>query len=322
MTTTSPSFPRRPRPAVLPGRAPALAPALALALASALVLLTPDPASPATDGRVDGAGPAPTTRFQISSFNLLGAAHTEPDGNKPAYASGARRMRWTVRILDEAGVDVVGFQEMEKPQYEKFMALRGSSFGIYPGQQLGNSARPNSIAWRLSDWSLVSATTMTIPYLRGRLVPQPVVLLRNVRTHRRAWFVNTHNPADARGPAQHLRDEAVRIEIGVVNRLRAETPFLPVFFTGDMNDRADFFCPVTARTELRAANGGSNVGGVCVLPRPSKIDWIMGSREVTFGGYVARDDALVDRTTDHPVILATAGIPPRSAYRTDAFRRR
>ena len=98
-----------------------------------------------------------------------------------------------------------------------------------------------------------------------------------------------------------------------MNRLRAETPFLPVFFTGDMNDREEFFCPVTARTELRAANGGSNVGGDCVLPRPSKIDWIMGTREVTFTGYLARDDELVDRTTDHPVIMATASIPPRSA---------
>ncbi len=37
----------------------------------------------------------------------------------------------------------------------------------------------------------------------------------------------------------------------------------------------------------------------------------MGTREVTFSGYLARDDELVDRTTDHPVIMATASIPPR-----------
>ena len=119
-----------------------------------------------------------------------------------------------------------------------------------------------------------------------------MVLLEACRQHRRAWFLNTHNPADARGPAQHLRDEAVRIQIAAVNRLRAETPFLPVFFTGDMNDREEFYCPVTARTELRAANGGSNISGVCILPQTSKIDWIMGTREVTFSGYLARDDEL------------------------------
>jgi hypothetical protein len=282
----------------------------ALALVGAL-LLAPGSASPAAGSPVAVTEPRPTTHFQISSFNLLGAAHTAPDGNKPSYASGARRMRWSLRILDEGGVDVVGFQEMERSQYERFRYLRGSSFGIYPDQSVGHTGRPNSIAWRLADWSLVSATTMTVPYLRGRLVEQPVVLLRNVQTRRRAWFLNTHNPADVRGPAQHLRDEAVRIQIAVVNRLRAETPFLPVFFTGDMNDREEFFCPVTARTELLAANGGSNVGGVCTLPRPSKIDWIMGTHEVTFSDYLARDDALVDRTTDHPVIMATASIPPR-----------
>ena len=208
-------------------------------------------------------------------------------------------------------MDVVGFQEMERSQYERFVYLRGSSFGIYPDEAVGNTARPNSIAWRLDTWELVSATTITVPYFGGRLIQQPVVLLRNVQTRRRAWFLNTHNPADARGPAQHLRDEAVRIQIAAVNRLRAETPFLPVFFTGDMNDREEFFCPVTARTDLRAANGGSNVGGICILPRPAKIDWIMGTREVTFTDYLARDDELVDRTTDHPVIMATASIPPR-----------
>jgi hypothetical protein len=302
----------RATPVPFPSRVRSAAVAVqALAIATALALLAPGAAPPASGSAVAPTEPRPTTRFQISSFNLLGAAHTEADGNKPAYASGARRMRWSLRILDEGGVDVVGFQEMERSQYERFMYLRGSSFGIYPAEAVGNTARPNSIAWRLDAWSLVSATTITVPYLRGRLIQQPVVLLRNVQTHRRAWFLNTHNPADARGPAQHLRDEAVRIQIAEVNRLRAETPFLPVFFTGDMNDREEFFCPVTARTELRAANGGSNVGGVCVLPRPSKIDWIMGTREVAFSDYLARDDELVDRTTDHPVIMATASIPPR-----------
>jgi hypothetical protein len=278
--------------------------ALPLALIGAL-LLGPGPAS---------ATPTPRrhlepTEFQISSFNLLGAAHTAANGNMPAYASGEQRMVWATRILDRSGVDVVGFQEMERPQYDKFMALRGSSFGIYPGQQLGNSPRPNSIAWRLDTWTMVSATTMTIPYLKGRLVQEPVVLLSNVQTGQLAYFVNTHNPSDARGRAQRLRDEAVRIEIGVVNRLRSEAPSVPVLFTGDMNDRERFFCPITAQTELHAANGGSNAGGGCALPRPARIDWITGSRDVTFRDYAAHDDALVDRTTDHSVITATASIP-------------
>ncbi len=113
----------------------------------------------------------------------------------------------------------------------------------------------------------MSATTINVPYFGAGSSSSPWSCCGTCRPHRRAWFLNTHNPADARGPAQYLRDEAVRIQIAAVNRLRAETPFLPVFFTGDMNDREEFFCPVTARTELRAANGGSNVGGVCTLPR-------------------------------------------------------
>lgn len=302
MRITAPRSPKR-------TRTTSAVQALALVTGALVLGLGPTSGASAASARLDEQ-PAAATVFQLSSFNLLGAAHTAPGGNKPDFASGAERMVWATQILDDAGVDVVGFQEMEKSQYEKFMALRGSSFGIYPGAQFDGPAMSNSLAWRKTHWSLVSATTVKVPYFGGKMLRKPVVLLRNVQTGQLAYFFNTHNPANARGPAQMWRDQAVQIEIALVNRLRTESPSIPVLFTGDMNDREKFFCPITAGTELLSANGGTNVDGVCTPPVPTKIDWILGTRDVTFTSYAARDDAFVSKTTDHPVILATASIPP------------
>jgi endonuclease/exonuclease/phosphatase family metal-dependent hydrolase len=293
--------------------------ALALVAGGLVLGLGPTSGASASSARLDEQ-PAAATVFQLSSFNLLGADHTAPGGNKPDFASGTQRMVWATQILDEEGVDVVGFQEMEQPQYEKFMALRGSSFGIYPGAEFDNPAMSNSIAWRKASWSLVSATTVKIPYFDGKMLRKPLVLLRQVQTGQLAYFFNTHNPANARGPAQEWRDEAVRIQIELINRLRTESPSIPVLFTGDMNDREKFFCPITAGTELVAANGGTNVDGVCTPPEPTKIDWILGTREVAFTRYEARDDAFVNETTDHPVILATASIPPLAMQKAAVTR--
>jgi hypothetical protein len=255
--------------------------------------------------------PASATLFQVGSFNVLGAGHTGPNGNKPQFASGKRRMVWATRIIDEGGLDVVGFQEFERPQFEKFKELRGSRFGIYPGDRFDGPAMSNSIAWKLSEWKLVQARTILVPYFHGKMLRKPVLLLENLHTGQQAYFFNTHNPANARGPAQRWRNKAVRIEINLANQLRTEAPGIPVFFTGDMNDKERFFCPITEETELHAADGGTNIDGVCTPPVPSRIDWILGTPEVTFTGYTARNgDALVEKTTDHPVVMATASIPP------------
>lgn len=289
----------------------------AILLVSGTVALA-DPGAEAAP-RLEEQPPAATT-FQISSFNLLGSGHTAPGGNHPGWASGVTRMNWAVQLLNEGGVDLVGFQEMESPQYKKFMELEGSNFAIFPGNRIGNLPMANSIAWRLDTWALVRASTIEVPYFHGNMIRKPVVLLQNVHTGQQAYFFNTHNPASTRGPAQEWRNKAVAIEVALANRLREASPDIPVFFTGDMNDREKFFCPVTAGSELLAANGGTNSDGVCTPPVPTKIDWIMGTPEVAFTAYTARDDKLVNKTTDHPVILATANIPPAAVEQSEINR--
>lgn len=241
--------------------------------------------------------------FRVSSFNILGHGHTTPGGNKPSYADGTQRMRWAIDIMNGAGVTVAGLQEYEAPQHHVLASTPG--WEVYPGLQLGNPALANSIVWRSEVWELLEGYTLDIPYFHGEPKPMPYVLLRHHESGREVWFANFHNPASTRGPAGHLRTEATRRETELAARLTADGT--PLVLTGDMNDRHEFFCTMTAGAPMRAANGGST-GSACVLPPDAKIDWIMGSLDITFSDYAADRGGMVPRTTDHPFVHATATV--------------
>jgi hypothetical protein len=137
------------------------------------------------------------THVRLSSFNLLGYGHTAPGGDRNGWADGVTRMNWAVRIIKHNGLQVVGFQEMQKPQYQRFAALEGADYGTYPGNKLTLAAMANTIAWQRSSWQLIEARTLQVPYFHGNLIRMPYVLLRNRQTGRESWFYNSHNPADA-----------------------------------------------------------------------------------------------------------------------------
>jgi endonuclease/exonuclease/phosphatase family metal-dependent hydrolase len=121
------------------------------------------------------------------------------------------------------------------------------------------------------------------------------------------WVINTHNPADSRGPAQRWRDQAVRIQIDLANQL--ERTGAPVFLTGDFNDREEAFCPITKSTNLKAAAGGGWVDGRCQVPRYTRVDWVFLSRPVSVLDYVLLKNAETARITDHPVVWAEVSAP-------------
>lgn len=247
----------------------------------------------------------PTT-FRVSTFNVLGASHTTAGGRHARFAAGVTRMRYAVQLLQGAGVTVAGLQEFQPPQYGVFRQV-APGWGVYPGAQLGQAAMANSIVWRSDVWELVSAQTIQVPYFGGNPMPMPYVQLRNIESGRTVWFFNTHNPADAHGPAQQYRNRAVAIEIALAQRLGADGS--PVVFTGDMNDREPYFCPMTTQTDMHAANGGST-GTPCVMPSgPTNVDWIMGNTAVTFANFHSDYTPLVQRTSDHHFVYADATIP-------------
>lgn len=255
------------------------------------------------------------TQFRVSTFNVLGAGHTEPDGDKPSYASGYTRMGWAVQLIKEHSLEVVGFQELQRVQFDRFMELVGRKFGIFTGDEFAEAAMHNSIVWRLDKWKLIQKRVVKITYFEGVEIRMPLVLLENLETNQRAWFSNFHNPANPPryGDQEKWRDEATRREIAMVNALRVEFPTTPVLMLGDFNEREEFFCRVARRAGMNAANGGGiTPDDRCIPPAVMPVDWIMGTPDVGFTYYRALRTPLVKKTTDHPLVISDASIAPQS----------
>jgi len=251
-----------------------------------------------------GAGTAPaastrSTDFVLSSFNVLGASHTRHGGR--GRAPGVVRIRGAAELLARHDVDVAGFQELQHEQARALQAATGGGYALYPGAGARDS--DNSIGWRTSRFGLVRATTLSVPYFDGHHRQMPVVLLRDRASGLQAWFGNFHNPAETSRyhHQQRWRTEATYLEAALARRTAATG--VPLFVTGDMNERADFFCRFTAAAPgMVAARGGSNGPGGCLAGRPRAVDWVLGSRGVVFSGYDEDRSHLVDITTDHPVV--------------------
>lgn len=245
---------------------------------------------------------APTTSFRVATINTLGDSHTRSGGNKARFASGVERTRNLIGILTSQGVDVVGLQEFETTQRATFARLTGL-WQVFTGTERGR----DSIAYRSDVWELVTGGTGTIPYFHGNPVPMPWVTLRHRATDREVSFISIHNPTSnpQRGNNAAERAEATRREIAMVRTLAQGGN--PVLLLGDFNERSEAFCAVTAGGDIGAANGGS-VGGPCAPPPDAGIDWIFGTTDVEFSDYVRHQDGVVARTTDHPVIVASATI--------------
>jgi len=249
----------------------------------------------------------PPLTFRVSSFNMLGASHTVPGGEHEGRAAGPVRARWGSQLLRGQGVSVAGLQELEPSQYAAFSAAT-PGWEAYPGARLVRKSTANSIVWDGSVWELVEAHTIEIPYFHGKSTPMPYLELRDRETGREVWFANFHNPADVHGPAARWRSVAVTREVALANQLTAGGA--PLVMTGDMNDREAYFCPMTTRTQMHAALGGST-GPVCSPPGDMTVDWIMGSPEVVFGNYHSVRGGLVEKTSDHHFLWtdATVGAP-------------
>jgi endonuclease/exonuclease/phosphatase family metal-dependent hydrolase len=276
---------------------------------SVLALLTLLPV--AVLSSADGAAaaqqrPRRSDHFVVATFNVLGHSHTIGRHGKTRFAGSAVRMKRTLEVLRRQSIDVVGFQELQRPQYKRFRSKTDGRWGVFSGSR---TDRDNSIAWRRSQFRLMHGWRVPIPYFHGNRRPMPVVKLQSRRSGQRFYVMNVHNPADTRGHAAKWRRIAVAKERRVTARL-TRRGHAPVLLTGDMNDRQRFFCAMTSNHVMHASAGGSHRHGRCRAPE-SGIDWILGNKHVSFRSNRVDRSRLVSVTTDHPVVSARVHVESR-----------
>jgi len=251
--------------------------------------------------------------FTISTFNILGASHSAASGRHSSFASASLRMTWTLGLLNSVSADIVGLQELQPSQYNDLMSRAGGTWDAWPGLAYGRDGVANSIAWNQTLFKAVQRHVIAIPYFGGRPRPMPYVLLEHIPTGQKLWVANFHNPADAHGNAARFRAAATQRQIALANDL-AKSDY-PVFFTGDFNEREQYFCPITMNTGLKSASGGST-GSPCAPPSQMNVDWIFGSDAVKFDGY----SVIHNRASDHPLI--SSGVTVRDAKERIRYRKK
>lgn len=245
--------------------------------------------------------PPPPEDFtvRIGSFNVLGSQHTAPGGDRRNFPPASSRTASAVGLVAKHGVDILGTQELQDDQLRQLQA--GTGMAAYPGFAWGTKETDNSILWDPGVFELVDGSSFTLTFM-SRARPQPIVKLRHIASGREFYVVNTH-PSAGGGVYAAQRRAGQGALVSVVRNLKATG--LPVFVTGDMNDREAFYCNVVPSAGLTASNGGSYSGGCRPPPGPLPVDWVVGYG-ASWSNYW-RDTTPVDRrVSDHFFISATA----------------
>ncbi len=244
--------------------------------------------------------------FVLTSFNVLGSQHTRAGKNAQRFASGQARARAAGSLIASYGSSVVGMQELQRDQLAVLAAMAGDRWEFYPGTALGGPGVPQSLMWDTAVWEPTFTGTITIPFM-GTTRPQPIVRLRHQGTNREIYVLNVHNSPRDRQGRENERDKAEQIEIAAVQELRKDK--IPVFVIGDFNEKADAFCAFVGKAGLQAAQGGLADGGGCRPPAAMRVDWLFGTRDITFSDFRFDISPTVRRITDHAVLTATVSVP-------------
>lgn len=244
--------------------------------------------------------------FTMTSFNILGSQHTAPGGAAAEYAPGRVRTEWAAGLMASYGATIVGLQELQADQLDALGRATAGQFDFWPGAALGGKGIPQSLMWKSSVWTPTYQDSITVPFM-GSTRPQPIVRLQHIETGREIYVLNIHNSPKDRQGREGERDKAMAIEIAAIKQLRQEDG-IPVFIMGDFNEHEEAFCKFTGLAGMIAANGGSNTGGTCRPPRPMRVDWIFGTPEVGFSGFLLDTSPAARRITDHAVLTSAVSV--------------
>lgn len=269
------------------------------------------------------------SNFNIASYNLLGASHTEPGGDTTqGHDRYGPRLDKAISIMKQNNFDIVGLQELESPQRKKLLNDAGDTYDIYPSTDIAtNNFSENAIIWIKSKFSLVESGKTTIPYNATLNRDVPWVKLKDRTSGQEFYVFNTHDPVGENNKQYrpqdakiHLADMEAKIKTG-----------LPVFMTGDFNSayevRPQFdlkdrslltYCILTSTGDINDSIDAKNgKDGTCPSKSGGAIDHVYVSKDVNVGAWEHIVNSDTNAASDHdPVVTAVSiGGSDISAYK-------
>lgn len=234
----------------------------------------------------------------MGTINTLGHSHTKPGGNaKGDWAQAPLRTIMLITVLLRWRLGIVGLQEFQGLQEKIFRRNSRASVYQYHGYA------DNAIIWLRLRFHVIDEGFILVPYFHGTPKKMPWVVLRKRAARKRNrkvfGFLCTHNPAGTRDPkekAQEYRDAGWRAEVRLHRELVEKHGIAAMFSVGDKNDRE--YGKFVRRTG----------GEFSHVPSIRGIDWIAGweAEDLEFVNTATYRDGLVERMTDHPLVVATA----------------
>lgn len=258
-------------------------------------------------------------KFRIASYNVLGASHTDPGGNKATRATYDIRISRLVDVIRGSNLEVVGLQEFEPRQRERLLNLAASDYDIFPSSaSYDDEASNSSIIWKRSRFSFVDGGRMGIKYFNSKPINTPWVKLRYIRSGQEFYVLNAHYPVSrSRNDSEHqrIRENNARTQLGEADAKLASGA--PVFIIGDFNstfsvragddsNRANLvYCILTANGHFRhASDVRKGLSGQCPQQSGGGIDHVYVSDKISVRAWGRIRNANTAIASDHSPAVA------------------
>lgn len=251
--------------------------------------------------------------FKIAGFNILGSKHTDtPGGNKygSGWSSAKVRLPRAMKALKDSGVSVAALLEVYPDQRKILSEQYSRDWGLAAGDANGQG---RAVVWDKNKWRKIEVKFIDVPAAGTKR--QPFVLLEQISTKKRIWFMGVHNVAGHDATNLKKREISLQRELAAIKAVRGDKH--PIFIAGDFNDRKDGRSSAQCYLKADMTNVfGSNGSGVCGKPNAdTAVDHIFYIDASAVRVKSANDNksvmqgSLSSRITDHPLVVAT--IVPR-----------
>lgn len=207
--------------------------------------------------------------LRVASYNILGASHTDGASDQKPNKDWRDRLDVTINTIRTNNIELIGFQEFQGKQRERFLEKMGGTWAITKAGD--HQLTANAIGWDTTKFEKVGEEKImpNLLYFNNGKLAAPYVKLKYTLTGQEFYVLNTHDPANTKRSGCDCASERLHNatqHVALVNSLKSQG--LPIIFTGDFN----------SGYASSPSGNGSTVGDTdanatyCVLTRGGTLD--------------------------------------------------